>query len=459
MILDKSEVDEVQIMAGGDWIRERWWYRLIQVCRRWRYLVLESAHYLQVSLVCARGTPVAVMLAHSPPFPIIIDHFDEYQDLTADDEEGIILALQHRDRVRRIRIMKPIPILQKLIVTLDGKFPILEYLFIQHQRYHHPEITLTTHLNFLETFRAPHLRQLSLENFAIPIESPLLTNLESLTDLSLIGIPSSVYFCPNDLLQRLAFMPRLETLGIDFNCYIPSRGAERELSRMPIMTRVTLPNLRWLGFRGTNDYLEALLPHLTIPLLETLQVYFFNRMIYSIPHLRQLMSAASNLRIKTATFRFRRDRLNVEAYPHKGARLYSLATELGGRHLDWQVVSAVQVFHALRTVFSAVEDLVFEYNRRFMSSEWTNEADRTNWRELLGSFVNVKTLTVDGDLVEQLSRALQPDEEESSTELLPELEEISYSAIGAPNNAFTLFIDARRKAGRPVTVLHPTNLR
>jgi hypothetical protein len=46
------------------------------------------------------------MLAHSPPaIPLIIDHFDdEYQDLTAEDEKGIILALQHRDRVRRIRI-------------------------------------------------------------------------------------------------------------------------------------------------------------------------------------------------------------------------------------------------------------------------------------------------------------------------------------------------------------------
>jgi hypothetical protein len=99
-----------------------------------------------------------------------------------------------------------------------------------------------------------------------------------------------------------------------------------------------------------------------------------------------------------------------------------------------------------------VEDLVLEYNRRFMSSEWTNEADRTKWRELLGSFGNVKTLTMDGDLVEQLSRALQPDEEESSTELLPELEEISYHAIGAPFNAFALFIDARQKAGHPVAV-------
>jgi hypothetical protein len=70
------------------------------------------------------------------------------------------------------------------------------------------------------------------------------------------------------------------------------------------MTRVTLPNLRWLGFRGTSAYLEALLPWVTIPLLEKLQVYFFNRMIYSIPHLRQFMSTAGNLRLKTATVTF-----------------------------------------------------------------------------------------------------------------------------------------------------------
>src|SRR6266849_4427687 len=31
------------ILGGGNWNHERWWYSLVQVCRRWRYLVLESA--------------------------------------------------------------------------------------------------------------------------------------------------------------------------------------------------------------------------------------------------------------------------------------------------------------------------------------------------------------------------------------------------------------------------------
>ena len=40
--------------------------------------MLESASYLRLSLVCARGNAeVATMLAHSPPLPLIIDHLDQ----------------------------------------------------------------------------------------------------------------------------------------------------------------------------------------------------------------------------------------------------------------------------------------------------------------------------------------------------------------------------------------------
>ena len=452
MILDESEAGPFQLLAGGEWTRERWWHRLIQVCRRWRYLALESAHHLRLSLVCGRGTPVADMLAHSPPaIPIIIDHYDEeYQDLTAEDEEGIFLALKHSDRVRRIRLFKPIPILQRIIIALDGEFPILEFLFIVHQLSHRPVIENIPSLNFPDTFRAPHLRQLVLRNFATPLESPSLTSMGNLVTLFLAKIPSSAYLHPNALLKRLSVMPQLETLGICFNL---SRDIERELKRTPIITRVTLPNLRWFAFRGASAYLEALLPWVTIPLLVKLEICFLNRMIYSIPHLQQFMSTAGNLRFKAATFRAGKDCLTVRAYPYKGARLSTFIMELGGKHLDWQVVSAAQVFHTLRTVFSVVEHLTLDYDRRNISSEWNDGADRTYWRELLGSFGKVKTLRVEYGLVEQVSRALQPGEGESPTELFPELRELSYSASRKSRNGFALFVDTRRKAGRPITAV------
>jgi hypothetical protein len=175
-------------------------------------------------------------------------------------------------------------------------------------------------------------------------------------------------------------------------------------------------------------------------------------MKYSIPRLGQFMSTAGNFQVKTATLYFDENYLGVTAYPHMGARLHNLDMEFSGRLLDWQVVSAAQVFHALSTVFSMVEDLTLNYSRRNMSSEWNNEADRIHWRKLLGSFGKVKKLSVDGSLVGQLSLALQPGEEESPTELLPELQKLYYSAIGASRKALTQFIDARQKAGRPVTV-------
>ena len=394
------------------------------------------------------------MLANSPPLPLIIDHLDEHNDITAADEQGIILALQHRDRVRRIRLMKPVPILQTLVMALDGEFPNLEYLSIIHQRYRRPSIEHNVHLNLPETFRAPHLRILVLMSFAIPIGSPLLTTMGNLVTLSLNSIPLSAYFHPNALLQRLSLMPQLEILGILFNSHFPSREIERQLFHMPITSRATLPNLRWFGFQGASAYLEALFPWVTMPVIERLQVNFFNQLTYSIPHLQQFMGTAENLRLNAVTLTFLLDHLTVMVYPHKGARMFTLVMAIGGRHLDWQVMTTAHILHTLRTVFSTVEHLTLEYKRHSISSEWNNEADRAQWRELLGTFDNVKTLLVGDELIGQISRSLQPGDGESSTDLLPELQELSYPA--SPENTFTPFVVSRQKADRPVTVIHPS---
>ena len=447
----ESEVDNAsnRILGKGEWSREQWWHRLVQVCRRWRYIMLASAYYLHISLVCARGSPVADMLAHSP-LPLLINHLDEHYDIAAEDEEGIILALQHRDRVRRVRLRKSISISQRLVNALDGEFPILEYLLIEPQRLHWSFVEDT--FNLPEAFRAPRLRHLFLTSFDFAIESPLLTTTASLVTLSLDSIPRSAYFDPNVLLQWVSLMPQLEKLGIFFqNFPFPSHGIEGQLLRTPIMTRVTLPNLRCLGFKGASTYLEALLCQVTIPLLKMLQVYFFRQLTYSIPHLRQVMSTAEIFRPNTITFTVHGQFLEVTGYPHEGARMYTLSVSLGGRGLNLQVASAAQVCRTLRTIFSSVEHLTIIYYGHNKSSRNT-APDRTQWRELLGVFVNVKTLFVGRDFVRPLSHALQPDEGESPTELLPELLELSCER-NYLIHVFTPFIDARHRAGYPVTLV------
>ena len=238
------------------------------------------------------------MLPHSPPLPLTIDYLRRYRDMSTEDEEDILLALQHRNRVQRIRLMMPILNLQKLIMAIDGQCPILEYLYIASRSKHDASLVLP------RTFQAPELRHLVLDSVASNIGFPLLTTTVGLVTLSLRDLHTSSYFRPNDLLQRLSHMPQLETLMIAFHSPVPNRDISRQLLHNPVLTHATLPHLRSLTFGGVSAYLEVLLPRMTTPLLEKLQVTFFNQLTFSVPHLLQLMSMAENLRFSSATLRF-----------------------------------------------------------------------------------------------------------------------------------------------------------
>jgi len=449
IILEEDEDDDDRILEGGEWGRERWWYKLAHVCRRWRYLILASASHLHLRLVCTYGTPVADMLAHSPPLPLVIDHVEDDHDITTEHEEGLVLALQLRDRVRRIRLQMPVPNLKRLMTAIGDEFPVLDYLYVAAPTKEKSNLVLP------QAFQAPHLRYLVLDNIICPIGSPLLTPTMGLLTLSLLNIHPSAYFSPNDLLQRLSLMPQLETLGIVFHSPVSNRHVERQLLSTPITAHVTLPSLRWFGFKGASAYLEALLPQMTTPILEKLQVLFFNQLTYPVPHLLQFINNAENLTFCRARIAFDEEGVSIRVYPHQGAKMYTLYVEVSCKPIDWQVASAAQVFNALRTAFLTVDSLTLEYNGSFIPSEWRHEVDRRPWRELLGSFSNVKILRigVGDDFVGQLSRSLRLEDGEAPLELLPELKELSYSAIDDDDAAFTAFIDARQNSGRPVTLI------
>jgi hypothetical protein len=112
-----------------------------------------------------------------------------------------------------------------------------------------------------------------------------------------------------------------------------------------------------------------------------------------------------------------------------------------------------QIFNSLGHLFSVVEHLTFEHGVHSQSSEAHNEVDRTEWRKLLRPFRNVKTLRIGNGLVEQLSRSLNLEDGEPPLELLPELQELTYSGSGNTGDAFTSFIDARQNADRAITLV------
>jgi hypothetical protein len=461
-IFDGDEGYFDSIEGGRTWDRERWWYKLAQVCQRWRDVLLGSPSHLNLCLVCTFGTPVADMLAHSPPFPLVIDYSRNdriHRNITAEDEEGIVLALERHDRIRRIRLETPdFKLLQKFIVDIDKEYPLLEYLVMQPFDWGDG-----TALKLPETFQAPRLRHLMVIGFAFPIGSQLLPNAASMVTLCLKVNHPDAYFKPNTLLQWISSMPQLETLVISFFVSIPNRDVERHSLVTPITPHVTLPNLRFLVLEGVSAYIEAVLRRITAPRLEKFDLWFFKQLTFSVPRLQQFMSTAANLRFDSAKFEFRRDNVYAGVYLREEIdiaqiKMIPLLIVVSTRHLDWQVSSVAQIFNSLSQIFSTVEYLTLEHNDHSLSSEEHNEVDRSEWRKLLGSFGKVKTLRVGDGLVKELSRILRLEDEEDPLELLPELQSLIYSGIGDPGDgadAFIPFIDARQISGHPVTLVRP----
>ena len=442
-LLGEDQHVNTRYRGGAQWLGERWWYRLAHVCQRWRSLILASAPYLNLCLVCTYGTPVADMLAHSPPLPLVIDY--EATDITSQDQEAIILALKQRDRVRRIRLHIPVLKLRKFITAIDGEYPILEYLILAD-----PPKDKSTVLILPETLQTPYLRHLSID-CSIPILSQLLTTAVGLVTLNLSLHHSSTYFEPTVLLQWLSLMPQLEFLLIFFSFPVPDRDVEGQLTSTPITTHVTFPNLRFFALHAVSAYTEAVLSGITAFRVENFIISYPKQLTFSVPQLLQFMGRTENFMFNRASFHFFSEQVHVMVNPPETLDAFILNVD--SWPLDCQVSSVVQIFNAPSQIFSAVESLTLAHEVHSRSSQEHNEVNLTDWRKLIGSFSNVKILRINDGLVGELSRCLRFDDGEHPLELLPELREIRYSGSGTANDAFTSFIDARQNAGRPVTLI------
>jgi hypothetical protein len=81
----------------------------------------------------------------------VIDYIDRNHGFSEEDEKGIMLALQHNDRMHWNRLLMPHQDLQKFIAAIGKDFLMLEYLYLE------PLIDNDTSLKLTERFQAPHL--------------------------------------------------------------------------------------------------------------------------------------------------------------------------------------------------------------------------------------------------------------------------------------------------------------
>jgi hypothetical protein len=364
--------------------------------------------------------------------------------MTAEDEENAMLALSHRDRVHHIDLKMPAPKLRKFITAMNEEFPILERIYIDCLTEEYPSLILP------QTFQAPNLRKLNLWYIALPLGSPLLTAPMGLVILWLGRISRSAYFSPSYILTRISLMPQLEVLGIGFNSPLPGRNVDRQLLDNPTIAHLTLPNLRVLVFQGVSAYLEGLLARISAPVLSVLQVFFYNQLTFTVPRLLQFMQTSENFVFSTVQLAFTRDFVDLVADPHQEPWKRPFYLRIMCKHLDWQVASVMQILITLFPVFSVVETLTLSHKEHKWSSEWHNEVDQTHWRELLRLLSSVKTLRVQNELAEELSRSLHLEDGETSPQLLPNLPEIQHFDGCSVGDARTSFINGRQTTGYPV---------
>jgi hypothetical protein len=277
-----------------------------------------------------------------------------------------------------------------------------------------------------------------------------------LVSLRLGNIPPSAYFHPTYLLTQLSLVPQLEILEIQFRSPLPNRDVERQLLATPIMPHITLPNLRRFLFGGVTAYLEGLVTQISAPVLSDLQMTLFNQLTFPVPHLLQFMDTSETLSFSTVRLTFCDDLIGLRATQvgESAGRGYNFGMMIRCGHLDWQMSSVAQILDTLQPVFSVVETLTLNpgHIKANLSSEWFNEVDRTQWRQLLRSFSNLKTLRVENELIGKLAPSLLTDDGNPPPELLPNLKEVQYSGGDDARDAFTPFIDERRVAGHPVNL-------
>ena len=431
-----------------NWNRRLGWCHLTHVCQRWRRLVFGSAFHLGMHILCTNGAPLVGTLVHLPPLPIVVEYRYATATVGALDKLGILLALQLRDRLRRVVLRIPPSVLDQLLVVMDRPFPVLEHLSLSSS------IEERTILLLPKMFLTPNLRHLTLHGVGLPKKLLFLSVPVSLVTLTLTNIREFGYFLPQHLVARLRALPQLEELSIGFSIPLPRPSNERELlEEMEVIA--TLPLLKRLTFRGVSTYLESFVAQIRAPLLERLNITLFNQIHFALPHLSHFTSTTAGLMFPIARIIFMHGAVSM-IMDHPRQRIdgpSSLVLCVTCKQFDWQVDSAAQICSALRTTLSGAEQLSLDFEGKRVPAAWEDDAvDGATWHELLRPFIGVKKLCICQTLAWELSCALQsgfdPELLPSLDELVPELEEEHVR-----DNAFVSFIDARQAVGRTVLLL------
>ena len=432
------------------------WQTLIHVCRRWRSVVFGSPRRLNLRLVCTTGTPARDTLDVWPSLPLLIrDRTEDVDDSDhpTKDVDDIIAVLERSDRVVKINLFDLDDLeLETVLAAMQMPFPELTHLMFRSN-----DGTVSILPNSFLGGSAPRLQFLELQRIPFLGLLNLLLSATHLVSLHLWDIPHSGYISPEAMVTALSTLTSLDFLSLEFES--PRSHPVWSSRPPPPMTRSVLPALTQFWFKGVSEYLDDFVARIDAPQLETLEITFFNQIVFDTPQFIQFISRSPTLEaFEKAHVRFidgtSRVRLSSQT-PGYGV----LGVQIQCMELDWQVSSMEQVCTSCLPPLSTLEDL-YICERPNSQPVWQDNIENALWLELLQPFTGVKNLYLSGNFASRIMPALQELVGGRSMEVLPTLQNIYLEELrpsGAVQACIQQFVAARQVANCPIAVSHWDN--
>ena len=428
------------------------WQTLTHVCRRWRNLVLGSPRQLDLQLYCTPQTPARDTLDVWPAFPLLIrgSMTSSMAISSTGMVENVIAALGRSDAVREVILWDLASLqLEKLLAPMQASFPALTHLQLLSK----DEIPVIPD-SFLGG-SAPRLRFIYLHSISFPGLPKLLLSATQLVHLQLDCIPHSGYISPEAIAAALPVLPSLGSLSLDFQS--PQSHPDQGSLSLPPLRRSVLPALRGFRFKGTTEFLEELVTGIATPLLDRMEITFFNQMNFDCPRLAQFINNTPALRARDEAHVQIGDRTGYVTLRSRTSKecLDGLRVNMSCRASDTQLSlsSVSQICNTHPHPLYTVEDLYIEHN---WPRIWKNDVIEAGlWLELLLPFTAVKYLSLHKEFAPGIAAALRELVGSRIMDVLPNLQEIFMEALKLSESfqeAIGEFVAARRLLGRPIVI-------
>jgi len=433
------------------------WQTLVHVCGRWRCIVFASPRRLDLKLYCPVHISRSVKSKTLDIWPVLPIVIHAVSMRSKEDIANVIPALRQHSRVCKLEIFffrDGQYSLLKEFAEMDEPFPALTslHLFSVEPKSQNVPVLPDSFLGR----SAPRLRSLCLDGIPYPSIGKLLPSTTNLVRLTLCRIPHSGYIAPETIIPCLSSLARLESLILEFK--YPRSRVHRASRHPPPLTRVVIPNLICLHFRGDIEYSEDILSQIETPMLNESQFCFFNQLVFDTSLLghfirrTEIFMTTHRIRVEFSSLNVEVTLLGQEEMANSDGK--ALLLRIYCKPLDSQLSAVAQVLNSSFSSLPTLESLEITVPRRGQQGD----TEVIQWLEFLHPFTFVKEMALETkDSVRHIAPALQELAGERAIEVLPSLQNLSLRAYrrqpsGPAKEAIKQFIAARQLYGHPVTV-------